>query len=105
MLLAWLLTAQAADLDAGWYLAYTGRPEAAAAMAAEALRSDADDVDAHRLYAWARSSGLREGPLLETQYRQWGLAGGGAPADLTLAWLLSWRHQEPGPWCEELRVT
>ena len=103
MLLTWLLTAHAADLNAGWYLAYTGRPEAAATLAAEALRDDPDSVDAHRLYLWSRSAGLREGPVLEDQYRAWVATGGDEPAALSLAWLLSWRHPEPGPWCDELR--
>jgi thiol-disulfide isomerase/thioredoxin/tetratricopeptide (TPR) repeat protein len=102
MLLTWLLTASAADLDAGWYLAYTGRPEAAATLAATALRDDPDSVDAHRLYVWARSAGLREGPILEDQYRAWVSAGGGEPAALGLAWQLSWRNREPGAWCGEL---
>ncbi len=104
MLWTWLLTAaSAAELDAGWYLAYTGRPESAAALAAEALRADPDDIGAHRLYVWARSAGLREGPILEDQYRGWLQAGGGEPAALTLAWLLSWRNPAPGEWCGELK--
>jgi thiol-disulfide isomerase/thioredoxin/tetratricopeptide (TPR) repeat protein len=103
MFLAWLLSAQAAELDPGWYLAYTGRPEAAAAVASTAIRYDPTNVDAHRLYAWSRSAGLREGPVLEAQYRAWLQDDGGEAAALTLAWLLSWRNRGPGPWCDEMR--
>ncbi len=102
MWMAWLLTATASDLDASWYLAYTGRPEAAAAEAAASIRADVDRVEAHRLYAWSRAQGLREGPQLERQYAEWLADGGEDPARLTLGWVLAWRNPEPGPWCEDL---
>jgi thiol-disulfide isomerase/thioredoxin len=93
----------AADLEQGWYLADSGRGEEGARIAAQALLEDPDDLDAHRLYIWSLVRTVRDGPPIEAQYRTWvDREPGNATARVALATLLSWRHDEPGPWCQEL---
>lgn len=105
MLLTLLLAGSvlAADLDLGWYLADSGRGQEGAQIAAEALRESTDDLEAHRLYIWSLVRTVRDGPPIEAQYRAWVDAEPDNPtARVALATLLSWRHDERGPWCQEV---
>ncbi len=105
MLLTLLLagTTMAADLEMGWYLADSGRGEQGAQIAAEALRADPEDLEAHRLYIWSLVRTVRDGPPIEAQYRAWVDEEPDSPAArVALATLLSWRHDERGPWCQEV---
>ena len=93
----------AADLELGWYLADSGRGEQAVRLAAQALAEDPDDLDAHRLYIWSLVRAVRDGPPIEAQYRAWVDREPDDPtARVALATLLSWRHEDDGPWCQEL---
>ncbi len=92
-----------ADLEQGWYLADSGRGEEGVRIAAEALAADPDDLDAHRLYIWSLVRTVRDGPPIEAQYRAWVDAEPDNPtARVALATLLSWRHDDAGPWCQEV---
>ena len=92
-----------ADLEQGWYLADSGRGEEGARIAAQALAEDPDDLDAHRLYIWSLVRTVRDGPPIEAQYRSWvDREPDSATARVALATLLSWRHEDEGPWCQEL---
>ncbi len=93
----------AGDLEQGWYLADSGRGEDAVRIAAEALAENPDDLDAHRLYIWSLVRTVRDGPPIEAQYRAWVDRQPDNPAArVALATLLSWRHEEAGPWCQEI---
>jgi tetratricopeptide (TPR) repeat protein len=93
----------AADLEQGWYLADSGRGEEGVRVAAEVLADDPDDLDAHRLYIWSLVRTVRDGPPIEAQYRAWVDAEPDNPtARVALATLLSWRHDDKGPWCQEV---
>ena len=93
----------AADLEQGWYLADSGRGSEGVRVAAEALADDPDDLEAHRLYIWSLVRTVRDGPPIEAQYRAWVDAEPDNPtARVALATLLSWRHDDKGPWCQEV---
>ncbi len=105
MLLPLLLASlsYSADLEQGWYLADSGRGEQGVRIAAEALDEDPDDLEAHRLYIWSLVRTVRDGPPIEAQYRAWVDREPHNPtARAALATLLTWRHEEPGPWCQEI---
>jgi tetratricopeptide (TPR) repeat protein len=92
-----------ADLEQGWYLADSGRGEQGVRIAAEALSEDPSDLDAHRLYIWSLVRTVRDGPPIEAQYRAWVDREPDNPtARAALATLLSWRHEDQGPWCQEI---
>lgn len=84
------------------YLVRTGRVEQALARVVPALREDPSDLHAHRLYVDLLVDNLREGPAAEALYRRWAAAEPALLAPkLGLAWVLTERHNDPGPWCLE----
>jgi len=89
----------------GWYLAESGRLQAAAEVAVAALADNPDDLEAHRLYVWALKEGLQDGAALEQQYRAWREA---KPEDdharVALAGVLVSNNQEAGVWCGEVEA-
>ncbi len=95
--------AAADDLDLGWYYADSGRLEQAAHAAVAALGARPDDLDAHRLYIRAVTSGLQESEALERQYRLWMDREPGQPVPrIALATFLLADKTAPGPWCAEV---
>lgn len=85
-----------------FYLFESGRPEQALEEAAAALAADPLDPAVHRAYVYAASQGLRESAAMERVYRDWLTEEPDAEvAGVALANLLTWTHDEPGPWCDE----
>ncbi|MFH1466683.1 MAG: hypothetical protein ABIO70_20020 [Pseudomonadota bacterium] len=105
LLVAASLAANPEEIAHGWYLAESGRLQAAAGVAAVALAENPHDLEAHRLYVWALKEGLQDSAALEQQYRGWRLA---QPDDeharVALAGLLVSNSAEPGAWCDEVEA-
>ncbi|MBN1337297.1 MAG: hypothetical protein JXB39_15165 [Deltaproteobacteria bacterium] len=100
-----VLTGQVAadDLDEGWYYADSRRLEEATHIAVAALGARPDDLEAHRLYIRAMTSGLQEDDALHRQYRLWMEREPDHPVPrVALASLLLSRERAPGPWCAEV---
>jgi thiol-disulfide isomerase/thioredoxin len=96
------LAGEPSELDRGWYLAESSRPEQALATAARLLEEDPTDTGAHRLYAWVQIKALREAPAAEALYRAWlELDPEADAARIALANVLRWRNRFPGDWCAE----
>ncbi|MBT3220540.1 MAG: TlpA family protein disulfide reductase [Proteobacteria bacterium] len=71
--LLFLATAFATEGDAGWveYLFGTQRYDEAAMLAEQLLQDNPDDLPTHRMYARVRGTGMREGGVVEAEYRAW----------------------------------
>lgn len=91
------------DLANGWYLAESGRLEAAAMVAVKALSESENDLEAHRLYADTVVRGLKEGAALDQTYRAWIARDPTNPVpQVAQAGLLLARNARPGLWCGEV---
>ncbi len=101
-LLAPAAAGEPSELDRGWYLAESSRPEQALAVAAQLLEEDPTDTGVHRLYAWVQVKALREAPAAEALYRTWLEQDPEVDAArIALANILRWRNRFPGEWCAE----
>jgi hypothetical protein len=95
------LPAHAGPLDDGWYLWLTGRTDAAAEKASEALAAAPDELGAHQL-AIAAGVDQGRGPLLESHHRDlWADNPTDPHGRVRLAMVLEARNGDAGSWCNE----
>jgi tetratricopeptide (TPR) repeat protein len=94
----------AAEVAEGWYLWSTGQDDAAY-EAADALEAAGVPPGAAQAYVAAMAVDRGAGASLEADRRhRWARSPDDPWRRIDLAWAMSLRHAEEGPWCDEVEV-